>query len=82
MRERLVGLAILCVSSRRFTEAPRPLRRRAARWPDARPSFFAALPTEGDQPAQREGVGTARLDLDRHLVGGTADASALTRGWA
>src|SRR6266702_2111998 len=30
-----------------------------------------------DQPAQREGVRPARLDVDRHLVSGTADAAGL-----
>src|SRR5687767_6127985 len=35
----------------------------------------AALPGEGDQPAQRERGRAARLHLDRHLVGGATDAA-------
>src|SRR5947209_17871163 len=35
--------------------------------------LLATLPGVADQPAQRERVGAAGLDLDRHLVGRTAD---------
>src|SRR4051812_7505932 len=39
--------------------------------------LLSALPGVAHEPAQREGVGPAGLDLDRHLVGRTADAAAL-----
>src|SRR2546421_7228649 len=39
--------------------------------------LLAARLREGDEPAQRKGRRAARLDLDRHLVGGTTDAPAL-----
>src|SRR5262249_11081744 len=39
--------------------------------------LLTALPGVADEPADGEGVGAGGLDLDRHLVGGTADATAL-----
>src|SRR4051794_9867118 len=39
--------------------------------------LLAALPGVADEPAKSERVGAAGLDLDRHLVGRTADAAAL-----
>src|ERR671913_1074882 len=35
------------------------------------------LPGEGDQPAHRQRRRSSRLDLDRHLVGGATDTTAL-----
>src|SRR3954471_12322308 len=37
--------------------------------------LLAALAGERDEPADREGAGAARRDLDRDLVVGTADAA-------
>src|SRR5690606_30376969 len=39
--------------------------------------LLAAGPRVRHQPAQRQRGGTAGLDLDRHLVGGSTDATAL-----
>src|SRR4051812_48590556 len=39
--------------------------------------LLAALPGVADQPPQGEGRAPVGLDLDRHLVGGAADAAAL-----
>src|SRR6476659_2018042 len=39
--------------------------------------LLTALPRVADEPAQGESRGPVRLDLDRHLVGRTADATGL-----
>ena len=70
--------AILWVSSRRFTAAPRPLRRVEDLVHEALGhGLLTALPRVADQPAQGQSRGPVRLDLDRHLVGRTADPAGL-----
>src|SRR4051795_8282810 len=71
VREGPVGLGHLVrvlATLHRGTEAVRSVEEFVLQALDHR--LLAAGLREGDQPAQRQGGGATRLDLDRHLVGG------------
>ncbi len=53
---------------------PAGTARRSARWPGAGPSSSRGAARELDQPAHRQRAGAPGGHLDRHLVGGAADA--------